>query len=177
MIDESANTEHVGTADAVRTSAAPALEAFMSSHSGTDPALEVVRALPWIEDPVPTRTTSVASLGVPGIGVTFARLPQDPKQRDETLEDLRQMFSPETVEELTKHEDEVFARLAQNPSAAAHLLTDPVTALDALGVKLSARALAELKTIRQKMITPQALQALAVIKQLSIKVDASTGGK
>lgn len=149
----------------------------MKSDPKSDPVLDMVRVLPWHEDPVPSRTTSLVDTGIPSVSVSFTPLSKDPKLREQSLKDLQQVLSIETVEELTQYEDKVFALLAQDPSNVIHLLTDPVSTLQEIGVKLTPWALSELKNVRQKILTPQALQALAAIKKLSIKIEPDVGGK
>lgn len=148
----------------------------MDSPPTSDPVLDMVRSLPWHEEPVPNNTTAIVNPGIPAINITFARSAKDPKLREENLKDLHEVLSVETVAELTKFEDQIFEKLAADPSRAIHLLTDPLNTLQDLGVKLTPSATAELQNVRQKMITPQVLQALAAIKQLSIKVEGPFPG-
>ena len=70
----------------------------------------------------------------------------------------------------------MFSNLALDPTRAVHLLTDPIATLFKMEIKLAPRALAEFKSVRQKLVTPDGLRVLQEIKRLSIKV-VSEGGK
>lgn len=143
----------------------------MSKVENNDQILNRITNLSWESESVPSRTDALVKLGNPKINLIIEPLSKDPKVREDQIKQMKTIFSPEAVEELIKNEQQVYGWLAQNPQNAIQLIADPISIFEKIGIKLSPYVLSELQMLRQKLITPEVLKALAEVKHLSVKMD------